>query len=154
MTDLLFVKPIERKDPNKPTWNGIPRVSFTRPAVANEVDPVTPEADAPAPRQTRASLTVGTIVAVLDGELKGKYGVVIADKGAGVVVVGGYGYAAQEFDQDYLLGTQTKLEIGAVDPAGAEAAIDAAAKKVPQMTEYLKSTFSLKKGDRPHLMKF
>ena len=43
MTDLLFVKPIEKKDPKKPVWCGVPRVSFTRPAVANEVDPVQTE---------------------------------------------------------------------------------------------------------------
>ena len=111
----------------------------------NEVDPVQTEPVIEEQKVTRDSLTIGTIVIILDGELQGKYGVVIADKGAGKVVVGGYGYPAQEFDQDYLIGTSTKLEIGNVDAAGAEAAIDAAAKKVPDMVDYLKSPFSLKK---------
>ena len=124
MAEQLFFKPIEKKDPKKPVWGGIPRVSFTRPAVANEVDPIQPEPACECKRQTRASLTVGTIVIILDGEPAGKYGVVIADKGAGIVLVGGYGYAAQEFDQDYLIATVTKLEIGNVDAAGAEAAIE------------------------------
>ena len=150
----LFIKPIDKKDPKKPVWGGVPRVSITRPAVANEVDPAQPEAVCECQKQTRASFTVGTIVIILDGELKGKYGVVIAVKDAGILLVGGFGYAAQEFDQDILIATETKLEIGNVDAAGAEAAIEAAANKVPNMVDYLKSTFSLKKGDRPHLMKF
>ena len=152
--EQLFITPIEKKNPNKPTWNGIPRVSFTRPSIANEVDPAQPVPPCECQRLTRGSLQVGVVVIILDGDLKGRRGVVVADKGAGVVVVGGYGFAAQEFDQDYLIATSTKLEIGNVDPAGAEAAIDAAAKKVPQMVDYLKDTFTLRKGDRPHLMKF
>lgn len=154
MTQVVFIQPIEKKDPHKPTWKGINRVSFTRPAIADAVDPIQPEAKCECKRVTRESLKIGTVVIILDGELKGKRGVVIADQGNGIVTIGGYGFAAQQIDQDFLIATSTKLELGKVDAAGAEAAIDAAAKKIPLMPEYLKETFSLKKGDRPHLMKF
>ena len=149
MAELLFIAPVEKKDPTRPTWHGIPRVSMTRPAVAADIDPI--KADAcPAPvRETRASLAVGTIVIILDGEFKGKRAVVIADAGAGIVKVAGLVVPETEIDQDYLIATSTKLE-GVSDAAS----IKAAAEKVPEMVEYLNAVFTLKAGDRPHLMKF
>ena len=154
MTELLFIAPIEKKDPRKPTWHGIPRVALTRPAVAAEIDPIKPE-EVPVPeRKTRASIQIGTVVIILDGEYKGKRGVVFADNGNGLVKVNGPAIKPIEIDQDFLIATSTKLEIGKVDEAGSAAAINAAAEKIPEMTDYLKATFSLKAGDRPHLMKF
>ncbi|KAH0787281.1 60S ribosomal protein L6 [Histomonas meleagridis] len=154
MTDLLFLTPIQKKDPRKPTWHGIPRVALTRPAVAAEIDPVKPE-EIPVPeRKTRDSLQIGTIVIILDGEFKGKRGVVFADNGKGIVKVNGPAIKPIEIDQDFLIATSTKLEIGNVDEASSAKAIDAAAEKIPEMADYLKATFSLRPGDRPHLMKF
>ncbi|KAH0792960.1 60S ribosomal protein L6 [Histomonas meleagridis] len=154
MAELLFIAPIQKKDPRKPTWHGIPRVALTRPAVAAEIDPIKPE-EIPVPeRKTRESLQIGTIAIILDGEFKGKRGVVIADNGKGIVKLNGPAIKPVEIDQDFLIATSTKLEIGKVDEAGSAAAIDAAAQKIPEMVDYLKSTFTLKSGDRPHLMKF
>ena len=62
MSDLVFIKSIDKKDPKKPVWGGVPRVSITRPAIANEVDPVQPEATVEDQKITRQSLTIGTIV--------------------------------------------------------------------------------------------
>lgn len=155
MAELLFIAPIEKKDITKPTWRGIPRVSLTRPAVAAEVDPIVPATKAVEEKKTRASITVGTVVIILDGEFAGSRAVVFADNGNGIVKVNGPALnKAVEVDQDYLIATSTKLEIGKVDENGALAAINAAADKVPEMAEYLKAKFSLRNGDRPHLMKF
>ena len=155
MAELLFIAPVEKKDITKPTWRGIPRVSLTRPAVASTIDPIVAPTKAAEEKKTRASITIGTIVIILDGEFKGSRAVVIADNGNGIVKVNGPAInKAIEVDQDYLIATSTKLEIGKVDENGALAAINAAADKIPEMAEYLKAKFSLKSGDRPHLMKF
>jgi large subunit ribosomal protein L6e len=153
-TELLFISPIEKKDPTRPTWRGIPRVGFVRPAVAKDIDPIA-QPVAPAPvRQTRASLAVGTIVIILDGEFASKRAVVVADCGAGILKVAGPVVPVTEVDQDYLIGTSTKLELGTVNEGNAVGAINAAAQKVPELSEYLSTPFTLKPGDRPHLMKF
>lgn len=154
MTELLFIAPIEKKDITKPTWRGIPRVSLTRPAVAAAIDPKVAPVAKEVEKKTRESITVGTIVIILDGEFKGNRAVVIGENGKGLVKVNGPAIKPIEIDQDYLIATSTKLEIGKVDEASSAAAIDAAAQKIPEMTEYLKAKFSLKSGDRPHLMKF
>ena len=154
MAELPFIAPVEKKDPTRPTWHGIPRVSFTRPAVAAEIDPIKADACPAKERKTRESLAIGTIVIILDGEFKGKRAAVIADAGAGVVKVCGIEVPVTEVDQDYLIATSTKLELAGVNEGNAVATVKAAAEKIPEMVDYLKATFSLKKGDRPHLMKF
>ena len=154
MAELLFIAPVEKKDPSRPTWHGIPRVSFTRPAVAAEVDPVKAEAVPEVARKTRESLSVGTIVIILDGEFKGRRAAVIADSGSGIVKVCGTCVPVTEVDQDYLIATSTKLDLGSVNEGNAADAVKAAAQKIPEMAEYLNAVFSLSKGDRPHLMKF
>ena len=152
MAELLFIAPVEKKDPTRPTWRGIPRVAFTRPAVAAEIDPIKPDQPPANDRQTRPSLSVGTIVILLDGEYKGKRAVVVADKGAGIVKVCGTVVPPQEVDQDYLIATSTKVQ--GVSEGSDENAIKSAASATPELVEYLEATFSLRKGDRPHLMKF
>ena len=154
MTELLFVAPVEKKDPTRPTWHGIPRVSFTRPAVAAEVDPIRADACAVPPRQTRGSLTVGTIVIILDGEFKGRRAAIICDSGAGIVKVCGTAVPLTEVDQDFLIATSTKLDLSGVNESNAVTQVKSAAEKIPEMTDYLNAVFSLKNGDRPHLMKF
>jgi len=154
MAELLFIAPVQKKDPTRPTWRGIPRVSLSRPAVAADIDPIQKPVPPPVARVTRASLAVGTVVIILDGESKGKRAVVVRDVGAGVVGVAGPVVAYTEIDQDYLIATSTSVKIGSVDPANAVRAIEDAAKKVPELTEYLSAPFSLKPGDRPHLMRF
>ena len=154
MAELLFIAPVEKKDPTRPTWHGIPRVSFTRPAVAADVDPIKAEV-APAPeRKTRESLSVGTVVIILDGEHAGKRAVVISDVGAGIVKVCGTVVPVTEIDQDYLIATSTKVNVDGVNEGNAPQTVKAAAEKIPEMVDYLGAVFSLKKGDRPHLMKF
>ena len=155
MAELLFITPVEKKDITKPTWRGIPRVSLTRPAVAHEIDPIQPVTKPVAEKKTRESIQVGKIAIILDGEFKGCRAVVINENGNGLVKL----YVpllkkVVEIDQDYLIATSTKLEIGEVDENGAENAIKAAADKIPEMNEYLNTKFSLKASDRPHLMKF
>jgi large subunit ribosomal protein L6e len=154
MSELVFISPVEKRDPSRPTWRGIPRLSFSRPAVAKEIDPVQAVVPEPAPRQTRDSLVVGSVAIILDGEYSGKRAVVVADSGAGVVKVAGPAVPVTEFDQDYLIGTSTKIQLGTFDEKNAASAVISAAEKIPELTEYLNSTFSLKAGDRPHLMKF
>ena len=154
MSELLFIAPVEKKDPSRPTWHGIPRVSFTRPAVAAEIDPIKAEEKNVEPRKTRESLAVGTIVIILDGEFKGKRAAVISDAGAGIVKVCGTVVPVTEIDQDYLIATSTKLELGGVNESNAPGAVKSAAEKIPEMVDYLGATFSLTQGDRPHLMKF
>jgi large subunit ribosomal protein L6e len=154
MSELVFISPVEKKDPSRPTWRGIPRVSFTRPAVAKEIDPVTPDVAPAAPRQTRASLAVGSVAIILDGEFAGRRAVVVADGGAGIVKVAGPSLPVTEIDQDYLIGTSVKVELGSFEEKNAVNTVTAAAAKIPELTEYLNATFSLKPGDRPHLMKF
>lgn len=151
MSDLLFITPIAKKSHNHPCWRGIPRVSFTRPAVAAEVDPLE-KCSCPAPeKKTRESLTVGTVVIIVGGENQGKRAVVVADLGAGMVKVAGPVVPLNEISQDYLIATSTKIEVA---ENSTEAQVEAAAGKVPEMVEYLKAPFTIKKGDRPHLMKF
>ncbi|OHT01883.1 60S ribosomal protein L6 [Tritrichomonas foetus] len=154
MAELLFIAPVEKKDPTRPTWRGIPRVSFTRPAVAAEIDPIAKDVAPTAERKTRDSLSVGTVVIILDGEHKGRRAVVVQDAGNGLVKVNGPSVPTTEVDQDYLIATSTKLELGNVDVNNADGAVKAAAAKVPEMVEYLNAVFSLRKGERPHLMKF
>lgn len=155
MSELLFVAPIEKIDITKPTRRGIPRVSFTRPAVADEVDPIPEPVEEEPERKTRESLTPGTVVIVLEGEHKGRRAIVTSDKGSGLVTVNGpqsiNGVPAFEIDQDYLIATSQKVDI----PSGAsDSAIVAAVKKVELLEDYLKEIFTLKKGDLPHMMKF
>ena len=154
MSELLFIAPVEKKDPTRPTWHGIPRVSFTRPAVAADVDPIKADVCPVPERKTRESLSVGTIVIILDGEFKGKRAAVISDAGAGIVKVCGTVVPVTEIDQDYLIATSTKLELAGVNEGNAAATVKAAAQKIPEMEDYLNSVFSLRNGDRPHLMKF
>ena len=154
MAELPFIAPVEKKDPTRPTWHGIPRVSFTRPAVAAEIDPIKADVCPVPERKTRESLSVGTIVIILDGEFKGRRAVVIADAGAGIVKVCGTDVPVTEVDQDFLIATSTKLEISGVNDSNAVATVKAAAQKIPEMEDYLHAVFSLKKGDKPHLMKF
>jgi large subunit ribosomal protein L6e len=68
--------------------------------------------------------------------------------------VAGPAVPSTAIDQDYLIATSTKLEIGNVNAAEAGAAVKAAAQKIPEMLDFLSTPFSLKPGDRPHLMKF
>jgi large subunit ribosomal protein L6e len=154
MSELLFIAPVQKKDPRRPTWRGIPRIAFSRPAVAADIDPIKKLTEPTPERTTRASLSIGTIVIILDGPSKGKRAVVVKDVGAGIVGVAGPVVAYEEVDQDYLIATSTKINLPSADPADVPAAIAAAAKKQPELTEYLSATFSLKPGDRPHLMCF
>jgi large subunit ribosomal protein L6e len=59
MSELLFIAPVQKKDPARPTWRGIPRVAFSRPAVAADIDPIKKPAPPEAERTTRASLGSG-----------------------------------------------------------------------------------------------
>ena len=151
MSELLFIAPITKTNIKKPTRRGIPRVSFTRPAVAAEVDPIVKPECAPKAIETRASLQIGTIVIIVGGEKQGKRAVVVERLENGMVKVAGPDFPVIEISQDYLIATSTKLDVkeGATD-----AMVKAAAEKVPEMMEYLKAEFKVKKSDRIHLMKF
>ncbi|EAY11845.1 hypothetical protein TVAG_459170 [Trichomonas vaginalis G3] len=151
MSELLFIAPITKKNIKRPTWRGIPRISFTRPAVAAEVDPLVKPTCAAKAVETRQSLKVGTVVIFVGGEHQGKRAVVVADQGAGIVKVAGPVVPVNEISQDYLIATSTSIEVAA---NATEAQVEAAAAKVPEMVEYLKAPFTIKKGDRVHLMKF
>ena len=151
MSALQFIAPITKKDYKHPSWRGIPRVSFTRPAVAHEIDPIIP-AEQPAKEiKIRESLKVGRIVIILDGEFKGKRAVVVSESPNGMIKVCGPVVAPVEIHQDFLLATSTEIK---VEANANQAQVEAAASKIPEMIDYLKEPFSLKKGDRPHLMRF
>jgi large subunit ribosomal protein L6e len=107
-------------------------VAFSRPAVAADIDPIKKPEPPEAERTTRASLAVGVVVIVLDGEAKGRRAVVVRDAGAGIVGVAGPAVPYVELDQDILITTSTKVQIDAADPSDAVAA---AAKKTPELTE-------------------
>jgi large subunit ribosomal protein L6e len=150
MAELPFIAPVEKKDPSRPTWKGIPRLSFVRPFVAAEIDPISQETP-PAPERTaRASLSVGTVAIILHGEFAGKRGVVVKDLGGGILELAGPAFGKTEIDQDYLIATSVKISVEGSDAA----AVQSAASKIPEMLDYLNSVFTLKPGDRPHLMKF
>lgn len=151
MAELLFISPVAKKDFKRPSWRGIPRVSFTRPAIASEVDPIAKPACAANPVETRASLKVGTVVIIVGGEHQGKRAVVVANQGAGILKVAGPVVPVNEISQDYLMATSTTLDVAA---NATEAQVEAAASKIKDMVEYLKTPFTIKKGDRVHLMKF
>ena len=151
MAELLFIAPITKTNLKKPTRRGIPRVSFTRPAVASEIDPIVKAESAPKEIETRESLKVGTVVIIVGGENAGKRAVVVARSGNGMVKVAGPVVPVNEISQDYLIATSTTLEVA---ENSTEAQVEAAAGKVDQMVEYLKAPFTIKKGDRVHLMKF
>lgn len=151
MSDLLFIAPIAKKNNKKPCWRGIPRVSFTRPAVAAEVDPIKEPACQAKAVETRPSLKIGTVVIIVGGENAGKRAVVVSDLGAGQLKVAGPVVPLNEISQDYLIATSTSLE---VPKDATEAQVEAAAGKVKDMVEYLKTPFTIGKNDRVHLMKF
>jgi large subunit ribosomal protein L6e len=151
ITELLFIAPVQRKDPTRPTWRGIPRISLTRPKVAAEIDPIARPAPVAPARGTRASLAVGTVVIILAGDYAAKRAVVVGDSGAGVVTVAGPVVPPTDIDQDFLIACSTKVAVAA--DAG-QAAVSAAAAKVPELAEYLSAPFSLRPGDRPHLLRF
>ncbi|EAX90265.1 60S ribosomal protein L6, putative [Trichomonas vaginalis G3] len=151
MAELLFISPIAKKDIKRPSWRGIPRISFTRPAVAAEVDPIAKPACNAKAVETRANLKVGTVVIIVGGEHQGKRAVVVADQGAGIVKVAGPVVPVNEISQDYLIATSTSIDVAA---NATEAQVEAAAAKVPEMVDYLKAPFTIKKGNRIHLMKF
>ena len=151
MAELLFISPITKTDLKKPTRRGIPRVSFTRPAVASEVDPIVKAECAPKEIETRESLKVGTVVIIVGKEHAGKRAVVVGQCGNGIVKVAGPVVPVNEISQDYLIATSTHLD---VSEGSTEAQVEAAASKVPDMVDYLKAPFTIKKGDRVHLMKF
>ena len=151
MAELLFIAPITKTNLKKPTRRGIPRVSFTRPAVASQVDPITKPECAPKEVEVRESLQVGTVVIIVGGEYQGKRAVCVARGSNGMVKVAGPVVPQTEISQDYLIATSTKVE---VSENSTEAQVEAAAKNVPDMLEYLKAPFTIKKGDRIHLMKF
>ena len=151
MSELLFISPITKTNIKKPTRRGIPRVSFTRPAVGSIVDKIE-EKSCPAKLvATKASMTVGTVVIIVGGEQQGKRAVVVADLGQGNIKVCGPAVPTLEISQDYLIGTSTKIEIA---ENSTEAQVLAAAQKTQDMVEYLKAPFTVKKNDRVHLMKF
>jgi large subunit ribosomal protein L6e len=154
MVELLFIAPIQQKDPRRPTWRGMPRVSFSRPAVAAELDPIVRPPSPTVARVTRSALSIGTVAIILDGDYKGKRAVVVTDLGAGVVGLAGPVVPYVEVDQDFLIATSTKIPLDGATPENAAGLIDSAASKVPELREYLAAPFSLKPGDRPHLMKF
>lgn len=151
MTELLFISPINKKNSHKPSWRGIPRVSFTRPAIAKEVDPIKKPHPQPKVVETRPSLAIGTVVIIVGGELAGKRAVVTNHLGNGKIKVAGPVVHQVEISQDYLIATSTKIEI---QKDATEAQILATAMKIKSMVEYLKAPFTIKKGDRVHLMKF
>ena len=151
MAELLFISPITKTDLKKPTRRGIPRVSFTRPAVASEVDPITKCAPEAKEIETRESLKVGTVVIIVGGEHAGKRAVVVSRGANGLVKVAGPVVSLSEVSQDYLIATSTSLEVA---ENSTESQVAAAAEKVPDMLDYLKAPFTIKKGDRIHLMKF
>ena len=151
MAELLFISPIQKTNLKKPTRRGIPRVSFTRPAVASEVDPIVKCAPEQKEIQVRDSLKVGTVVIIVGGENAGKRAVVVARGSNGLVKVAGPVVPQYEVSQDYLIATSTSIEVA---ENASESQVEAAASKVPEMVEYLKAPFTIKKGDRIHLMKF
>lgn len=152
MAELLFISPITKTDLKKPTRRGIPRVSFTRPAVASEVDPIVKAECAPKEIETRESLKIGTVVIIVGTENAGKRAVVVELCGKGNVKVAGPAVPQCEISQDYLIATSTSVPD--VAQGATEAQVEAAASKVPEMVDYLKAPFTIKKGDRIHLMKF
>ena len=147
MSALLF---LSAKQDKHQIRRGIPRVSFTRPAVADEIDPIVCKKHECPARQTCSCFQPGTIVIILEGEFAGKRAVCVADCGAGIVKIAGpqqiNGVPEMEMDTKLLKATSTKIELGSD--------VVASINKVDQMAEYLKAPFTIRKGDRPHLMKF
>jgi large subunit ribosomal protein L6e len=100
-------------------------------------------------------LTLGTVALIAEVEYSGKRVVVVEDKGAEILSIVDPSSVIKvlslDIDQDYLIGRSTRVEVNA---GASEIDVYAAAAKVPQLTEHLATPFVLKKGDRPHLLKF
>ncbi|KAG9397635.1 60S ribosomal protein L6E [Carpediemonas membranifera] len=128
----------------------------------------------------KKNLVPGSIVILLAGRYAGSRAVFLKQLDSGLLLVTGphkvNGVPLRRVNQRYVIGTSTSIDVSKVDlsnvseewfkhsetvlPALAEtqktldATLLAEIKKVDSMKAYMKSKFSLKKGDRPHDMVF
>ena len=151
-SSLTFIEPL-KKNLRRPSWRGIPSVSFTAPAVAAEIPgelpPVHRDSKPTEEIKTRESIKVGRIVIIVAGEKSGYRACIVGVLPGGMVKVVGPEVPAMEISQDYLISTETELK---VQEGATESQVAAACD--PEMLEYLKSQFKIGRHDKVHLMKF
>merc|ERR1711868_264528 len=129
----------------------------------------------------RKSIQAGTVVIMLAGHFKGCRAVVLKQLDSGLLLVTGpyklNGVPLRRVPQSYVIGTQTTVDVSGVKlPAEVnddlfkkphtidesrkalqktvDTAVLASINKTPMLKQYIASRFSLKNGDKPHLMTF
>merc|ERR1712072_1308846 len=117
------------------------------------------------PAKLRQSLKPGTILILLAGRFRGKRVILLKDLGQGVLLVTGpfkiNGVPLRRVNARYVIATSTSVDVKGLDSKvldkvsetsywGVDKALIAAIKKEQFLASYLSSTFSLRKGDKPH----
>merc|ERR1719495_2845365 len=130
-------------------------------------------------RKLRAALAPGAVAIILAGAHKGKRVVVLKQLGTGLLLITGpykvNGCPMRRVNQKYLLATSTQIDVSGVkipdnkkeeyaaseqrkaDQVTVDNQVLEAIKKSPEgavLKQYLRTTFSLSKGEFPHKMAF
>ncbi|KAK3693857.1 translation protein SH3-like domain-containing protein [Podospora appendiculata] len=155
----------------------------TIPAASEKAQKWYPAEDEAKPRTAyrawtpRNSLQPGTVLILLAGRFRGKRVVLLKNLEQGVLLVTGpfkiNGVPLRRVNSRYVIATSLKVDVSGVSTEklnevsapkyftaekASQKAIDkallASIKKVDMLASYLQSSFSLRKGDKPHEMKF
>eukprot|EP00792_Barthelona_sp_PAP020_P004601 TRINITY_DN2230_c0_g1_i2.p1 TRINITY_DN2230_c0_g1~~TRINITY_DN2230_c0_g1_i2.p1 ORF type:complete len:144 (+),score=23.90 TRINITY_DN2230_c0_g1_i2:26-457(+) len=116
------------------------------------------------------NIVPGQILVLLAGRFAGKRVVFLKQLTSGLLLVAGpykiNGVPLRRVNQVYVMPTSAKIEIGdfssyddetvkgEVDQAVVDGLLLEGVKSVPHMKEYLRSKFTLRNGQYPHMMKF
>nr|7MPI_AE Chain AE, 60S ribosomal protein L6-A [Saccharomyces cerevisiae]7MPJ_AE Chain AE, 60S ribosomal protein L6-A [Saccharomyces cerevisiae]7N8B_AE Chain AE, 60S ribosomal protein L6-A [Saccharomyces cerevisiae]8BN3_L6 Chain L6, 60S ribosomal protein L6-A [Saccharomyces cerevisiae] len=131
------------------------------------------------PQKLRASLVPGTVLILLAGRFRGKRVVYLKHLEDNTLLISGpfkvNGVPLRRVNARYVIATSTKVSVEGVnvekfnveyfakeeikaerveDQKVVDKALIAEIKKTPLLKQYLSASFSLKNGDKPHMLKF